>query len=121
MKRISNSTLTFSVLVALLFAVKWFACSLWVSQLPAVTPVSLSLAFRPFWRIWPVVIPLAVFAAVLAAIAYSLSRSTPSDRRDVFVFFLAIALLPGVGEFALIVATPFLLGRLLIAKNGGYT
>jgi hypothetical protein len=30
----------------------WLALCWWVSTLPAVTDVSLSLAFRPWWRHW---------------------------------------------------------------------
>jgi hypothetical protein len=30
----------------------FFLLCLWVASLPVATPVSLSLAFRPWWRYW---------------------------------------------------------------------
>jgi hypothetical protein len=42
------------------FAIAWFLCCAWLSHTPVLSPVSLALAFRPWWRHWPIATALLV-------------------------------------------------------------
>ena len=37
-------------------ATMWMALCYWISSLPVVSPVSLSLAFTPWWRHWQIAV-----------------------------------------------------------------
>ena len=95
-------------------AVKWFVLSWLISGLAAVTPVSLSLAFRPFWRVWPIALAASVAISLSAALALSLAK----ERRKVGFLLLASACIPFVGEFAVFLYAPFLIGRWVTGYNG---
>ena len=41
-------------LAGLLLSAAWLGLCFWLSRLPAISPVSLSLAFQPWWRYWNV-------------------------------------------------------------------
>ena len=48
-----------------LFAVGWLLACFWLSRLPVVSPVSLSLSFRPWWRYWEFGVVLFLFPVVV--------------------------------------------------------
>jgi len=57
-----------SLSIGAMLAASWFLMCAWLGSLPVISDVSLSLAFRPWWRHWPFAIaiflmPLLSFAA----------------------------------------------------------
>ena len=57
-----------SLSIGVMLAAGWFLLCAWVESLPVISDVSLSLAFRPWWRHWPFAVaiflmPLLSFAA----------------------------------------------------------
>jgi hypothetical protein len=54
-RHIAQVTVVAAVASALVFLIMW-----WVSTLPAVSPASVSLAFRPWWKVSNVVVSLCV-------------------------------------------------------------
>lgn len=50
-----------------MLVISWFLLCDWISRLPVSNDVSLSLAFRPWWRHWPFAI--AIFHMPLLALS----------------------------------------------------
>jgi hypothetical protein len=65
--------LAVATLVGLVLATSWFAFCYWLSQLPVVSPVSLSLSVQPWWKYWPIAAGLFCLP-LLALVVLSLRR-----------------------------------------------
>ena len=63
--------------------VLWFLLCCWVASLPAVTDVSLSLAFRPWWSNWKSALVVFAVVFVLMGLIATLRPKTrhPAKRR----------------------------------------
>jgi hypothetical protein len=69
-------------IVGIVGATMWMALCYWISSLPVISPVSLSLAFTPWWRHWQVAVG-CVAACLLAGCALEVRsaffQTSPSD------------------------------------------
>lgn len=68
-----------SFAIGALFVAGWFLLCAEVASLPVISDVSLSLAFRPWWRLWPVTVALFLMP-LLALSTFHIRRSLLSLR-----------------------------------------
>jgi hypothetical protein len=51
-KSAATRNFLFAVAIGALLSCGWFVPCAWIGSLPVISPVSLSLAFQPWWRYW---------------------------------------------------------------------
>ena len=70
------------ILTGLIAGLLWFIFCCWAASLPAVSPVSLSLAFRPWWTNGKSALAVFVFFfTVIGFLAAIRPKLANSDRR----------------------------------------
>ncbi len=70
MQQPQKRTIGLAFLIGLLLAASWFGACYWLSRLPVISVVSLSLAFRPWWRHWQIAALLLFLPGSLTAMAH---------------------------------------------------
>lgn len=53
-----------ALLIGALLSCGWFVACALTAQLPVISPVSLALAFQPWWRHWPIGLGLLLLPVV---------------------------------------------------------
>lgn len=76
-----------ALLIGCCLAAAWFRFCYFVSQAPVISPVSLALAFRPWWRHWEMggalfLLPLAVWLIREAWLEYVRPKPFSGENLD---------------------------------------